>query len=265
MAKDETKGTPGTNPDGTPKDDSKGTPKDKGKLYTVAQIDKLKSDAAAMGQGRAEKVAEQEKGALTQELQTYKSRLDALEAQERESRLAEARGDSDKMRAFQREEAVSKRERQVEETLRDITKREGQIKADRAEIDKDRGVVSVAYVAAKHGLEPEDLEDLGITDPEQLEKVAVKLAAAKPKGEGEDADREAYQALETDAEKEAFLEAHPDFDKEAAEKLELDTGETAGGAGAIATLEKANEDFQAGKITEKQLQEAASKVPDKVK
>ena len=209
MAKDETKGTPGTNPNGTPKDETKGTPKDKGKLFTQAAIDRIKADSAKMGQGRAEVKAKQEKDDLTQELQSTKSRLDALERETGESRLAEARaGGDDSLRIYQREEAVRKRERQADERDGDLTRREGQVKTDRAEVDSDRGVVSVAYLAAKHGVAVEKLESYGITDPEALEKVAVDLAAAKPKGKGEDADREAYQALETDAEKEAFLEAH---------------------------------------------------------
>ena len=183
--KDETKGTPSDeSTKGTPKDESKGTPKDKGKLYTEADIAKIKSDSAAMAQGRAEKTANQEKEALTQELQSTKSRLDALEAQGREARLAEARGDSTKMHAFQSEEALIARERQADDRDRDLTRREGQLKADREEVDKDKGVVSTAYLAAKHGLKVEDLEELGDLSPEALEKVAVKLAAAKPKGEG---------------------------------------------------------------------------------
>ncbi len=183
---DETKGTPKDESNkGTPKDESKGTPKDKGKLYTVAEIDKIKGDSAKMGQGRAEKVAEQEKGALTQELQSTKGRLDALESQVNESRLAEARGDPDQLRLYQRDQAIAKRERDVESRDSDLTRREGQLKTDREEVDKDKGVVSIAYIAAKHGLETEELESLGISDHDTLERVAEKLAAAKPKGEGE--------------------------------------------------------------------------------
>ncbi|MBA7651171.1 hypothetical protein ES703_58986 [subsurface metagenome] len=211
--KDETKGTPGdeSKGKGTPKDESKGTPKDKGKLYTVAQIDKLKSDAAAMGQGRAEKVAKQEKDALTSELESMKGRFDALEGQANETRLAEARGDPVKLQAYQRDQAVGKREQVVADKERDLIRREGQVKTDRAEIDKDKGVVSVAYLAAKHGLEVEKLESYGITDPEALEKVAVDLAAAgkPPETEEEKTAREAREAA-------------------GEEKLELDSGEGSG-------------------------------------
>ena len=85
---------------------------------------------------------------------------------------------------------MTKRERQVGEKDRDFTRREGQIKTDRADVDKDRGVVAINVIAAKHGLEPEDLESLGISDPEALERVAEKLSPAKPKGEGEGGEAE---------------------------------------------------------------------------
>ena len=239
--KDETKGTPQDESKGTPKDESKGTPKKaKGKLYTEEAIAKLKSDSAAMAQGRAEKVAKQEKEALTQELQDNKNRLDALEREANESRLAEARGDPTKLRDYQRDQAAARLTREQADKGRDLARREAQLKIDREQVDEDKGVVSVAYVAAKHGLKTETLEELGITDLETLEKVAVKLAAAKPKepGKGDDADREAYQALETDAEREAFIEAHPDFEAE----LDLDEGGT-GGKGERTEQQKLDERY----------------------
>jgi len=170
---------------GLPSGETKGTSKDKGKLYSDAQIAKIKSDAAAEA-GRQRKTAEKERDALKQDLQSTTSRLDALERDINESRLAEARGDPDQLRIYQREQAITKLERQVAELQRDLTRREEQLKADRAEVDKDRGVVSIAYIAAKHGLKTEQLESYGISDPEVLERVAVDLAAAKPKELGEE-------------------------------------------------------------------------------
>lgn len=213
--KDDPKGTPGMNPDGTPKkdDSNKGTPKDKGKLYAAAEIDRIKADSASMGQGRAEKVAKQEKETLTQELQSTKTRLDALERETGEARLAEARaGGDDSLRIYQREEAVRKRERQADGREGDLTRREGQVKADRAEVAKDIGVVSIATIAAKHGIDQERLEKLGITDPEQLELVAEELVASgkPPETEEEKTAREAREAA-------------------GEEGLKLDTGEGAGG------------------------------------
>lgn len=163
------------------------TSKDKGKLYTDAQIAKIKSDAAAEA-GRQRKAAEQERDSLKQELQTTTSRLDTLEREVNESRLAEARGDPDQLRAYQRDQATTRRERELADRERDLNRREEQLKTDRAELDKDRGVVSIAYVAAKHGLETEELESLGISDQDVLERVAEKLAARKSaeSGNGED-------------------------------------------------------------------------------
>ncbi len=244
--KDDLKGTQADDSKRNSNDDSKGTPKkNKGKLYTDAQIAKFKSDSANMAQGRAEVKAKQEKDALDQELQSYKTRLDALEGERNEDRLAEARGDDDKMRTYQRENTLRTRERQADERDRDLTRREGQVKADRAEVDKDIGVVSIATIAAKHGIDQERLEKLGITDPEQLEKVAEELAAAGKAPETED-EKTAREAREAAGE----------------ESLDIDDGETAGGAGTLEALEQANEDFQAGKIDSKKLEEIAKKVKD---
>jgi len=176
--KDNSTATPGESSGGT-----KGTSKDKGKVFTDAQIAKIKSDAAAEA-GRQRKAAEQERDSLKQDLQSTTSRLDALEREQDESRLAEARGDPDQLRAYQKEQELKKLERQVTELQNDLTRREGQLKEERTQLDKDRGVVSIAYIAAKHGLETEELESLGISDPDTLEKVAEKLATAKPKEPG---------------------------------------------------------------------------------
>jgi len=198
--KDDTKGTPADESERNSKDDSKGTPKkDKGKLYTQAAIDKLKSDAAAMAQGRAEKVAAQEKANLTSELQSTQSRLDALEAQVNEARLAEVRGDPEKLTAYQRDQSTTQRERKVADLEKDLARREGLLKTDRAELDKDRGVATVAYIAAKHGLEVERLEKLGISDLEILERVAEEMKPAQPKGKGDEGDEGGEEQLDLDS------------------------------------------------------------------
>ncbi len=158
----------------------KGTSKDKGKLYTEEALAKIRSDAAAEA-GRQRKVAETERDTLKQDLQTVTSRLDVLSREMEESRLAEARaGGPETLSAYQKEQGTTKRERELQDQTRDLTRREEQLKADREAVDKDRSVVSVAYLAAKHGLEVEELESLGISDPEVLGRVAEKLAAGKP-------------------------------------------------------------------------------------
>jgi len=159
----------------------------KGKSYTDEQIAKIRSDAAAEA-GRQRKAAEDKSKRLEGELQSVTSRLDSIERERNESLLAEARGDPDKLRNYQSEQTLSQRQREFEKRERDIIQREEQYKVDVEQLSKDRSVVSVAYVAAKHGLEPADLEDLGISDPDQLDKVAERIAArgtaAKTGGEG---------------------------------------------------------------------------------
>ena len=163
---------------GQPSGGTKGTSKDKGKLYTDEAIAKIKSDAAAEA-GRLRKAAETERDSLKKQLESTNSRLDALERTENESRLAEARGDPEQLRVYQRDQTLTKRERDADDRDRDLDRREQQLKSDQEELDKDRGVVSIAYTAAKHGLDPEELESLGISDMDTLDKVAEKIAAGK--------------------------------------------------------------------------------------
>ena len=163
------------------------TSKEKGKLYTDAAITKIKSDSAAEA-GRHRKAAEQERDTLKQDLQSATSRLDDLERGIDESRLAEARGDPAQLTLYNREQTITKREREAGDKERDLAGRETQLKSDLETLATDKGVMSIAYLAAKHGLKTEELESLGISDPEVLEKVAEKLGTAKgkePEGEGE--------------------------------------------------------------------------------
>jgi len=88
------------------------TSKDKGKLYTAADILKIQNDAKSEA-GRLQKVAEQERDSLKGQLQTVSNRLDELDRKADEDRLAEARGDPDQLRIYQREQAIKERERQV--------------------------------------------------------------------------------------------------------------------------------------------------------
>lgn len=185
----------------TPDDTSsglKGTSKDKGKLYTVDAITKIKSDSAAEA-GRQRVAAEHERDTLKQALQSTTNRLDALEREANESRLAEVRGDPEQLKAYQREQSNSKLQRELDDLRRELAREKEQLKADREAVDRDRSVVSVAYLAAKHGLETEVLESLGISDPEILERVAEKLAGAKPKTEPGEGGEEGGEELHPDS------------------------------------------------------------------
>lgn len=177
----------------TPSDESeqssgetKGTSKTKGKLYTDAQIHQIKTTAGGEA-GRLRQAAERERDSLKEQLQSTSDRLNTLESERTESRLAEAQDNPEAARLLLREEALKRRTLQVEETLKDITRREGQVKADRTKVDEDRAVIDVAYVATKHGLAVERLEKYSHLDHETLEKVAEDIAAGKapsPLGEG---------------------------------------------------------------------------------
>lgn len=237
---DETKGSkdnltaePGGSSSGT-----KGTSKDKGKLYTEEALAKIRSDAAAEA-GRQRKAAELERDALKDRLEATNSRLDNLEREQNESRYAEARaGGSETLSAYQREQATIKQEKELQDKIRDLARREEQVKADREAVDKDRHVVSVAFLAAKHGLEPDALESLGISDPEVLERVAERLAGAKPAKEpGSELESEEIPSGE-------------------APELFSDSGEGTGGG--VGTLTAENVEGSSIAAVEKALEKASS-------
>lgn len=178
------------------------TSKDKGKLYTASEIDKIKSDAAAEA-GRLRKAAEQKADDLSKRLQSVTTRLDSIEKEREESRLAELRNDPESLKQYQREKELSKREREADERDRDLTAREQRVKDDSETLDKNRRVVTIAYVAAKHGLDAEELESFGITDEAALEKLAEKLSSVKVKPtvkEGETPEGETSGEDETQVE-----------------------------------------------------------------
>jgi len=87
----------------------------------------------------------------------------------------------------------------VADLEKDLARREGLLKTDRAELDKDRGVATIAYIAAKHGLEVERLEKLGISDLEILERVAEEMKPAQPKGKGDEGDEGGEEQLNLDS------------------------------------------------------------------
>jgi len=188
--KDKTSAEPGDTSGQT-----KGTSKDKGKTYTDEAIAKIKSDAAAEA-GRQRAKAERERDALKGELEATNSRLDALERTQSESQLADARGDPAALTAYQKDQDTARRARVLEDQERDLKRREEQLKADREAVDGDMAKVSIATIAANHGLETETLENLGISDHDTLDRVATQLAAAgKTKaptgdegGEGDEGD-----------------------------------------------------------------------------
>lgn len=159
------------------------TSKKEGKLYTTADIEKIKSDAITPI-GREKKAAEEKAANLERTLTTTKSRLDDLERERDESRLAEARGDPAALKIYQREQAIIRRERDVEAKETDVQTREAALKTERESIDGDKHKVNLAYIAAKHGIDQDELEGLGIRDAEALEKVAEKIAAKAKGGEG---------------------------------------------------------------------------------
>lgn len=159
--------------------------KPEGKFYTTADIEKIKSDAITPV-GREKAAAERERDELRKQNQSISQRLEAVEKEQNDNRLAEARGDPKALQIYQREQTLAKREREVATKESDVQSREAALKTEREAIDGDKHKVNIAYIAAKHGIDQDELESLGIKDADALEKVAEKLSASKGgAGEGE--------------------------------------------------------------------------------
>ncbi|OGN87681.1 MAG: hypothetical protein A2158_00075 [Chloroflexi bacterium RBG_13_46_14] len=144
--------------------------------------DKLVADAKASS-GRVRKISEleREKTRLSDALNSATSRLDDLERRMEEARYNEIKDDPVKLRTYQDERSVTKRERELEEREKGFNKTKTELEDRIAELEKANTTSTVNLIAARYNLKADDLLDLGITDPEKLEKVASKL---KPGDDG---------------------------------------------------------------------------------
>ena len=171
--------------------------KAKGKVYSPEDIRKLQSDAQA-AEGRKWKQVERERDQAQKDLATLTSRLDEIEQTNRARAYEEARTDpsGNALRTLQAETSVREREKKAQQREAEIARDVAQLNADREAWLAESGETMVSVVAAKHGVDPAALADLGITDRAILEKVAVKLKASTPVAHAEtkESDTEEYEA-----------------------------------------------------------------------
>ncbi len=157
--------------------------KTKGKSLSPEEERKLRSDAtAADGRYRLLLV---ERDQLKDQVGTLNTRLDEIETVQRTRAYEEARTDSsgNALRQIQADEAVRTREKKVQERENEAQRRDAQLKADREAFATESGETMVSVVAAKHGVDPERLAKLGITDKATLETVAADMKASTPTAE----------------------------------------------------------------------------------
>jgi hypothetical protein len=137
---------------------------------TIAQLNRELTEARQAGENTAA------------ELQRRQKQIDDAEME----RIGD---DPAKLSVFQTHRAAQERIAKAEAKEREATRILTEVKAGQEALAADKAEIAVAKLASKYKIPVEDLTDLGITDPEALERVAVRLAAKRvtttPKG-GED-------------------------------------------------------------------------------
>jgi len=159
----------------------------KEKTYTEQEVTKMVSDIKAAAGREQKKLADQIEAAR-QDAEKANQRLNELQKQIDEAELDKARDDPELLKLYQRKRETEDKVRSIESRERDLTKREAQLESDKKAIAEANAEAMVVEVALKYGLSIETLENLGITDREQLDKVAGAIATSKPppkEGEGE--------------------------------------------------------------------------------
>ena len=159
----------------------------KEKTYTEREVTKMVSDIKAAAGREQKKLADQIEAAR-QDGEKANNRLNELQKQIDEAELDKARDDPELLKLYQRKRETEDKVKDIESRERNLAKREAQIESDKKAIAEANVEAMVVEVALNYGLNIETLEDLGITDREQLDKVAAKIAAFKPppKKEGEE-------------------------------------------------------------------------------
>ena len=148
----------------------------KEKTYTEREVTKMVSDMKAAAGREQKKLADQIEAAR-QDGEKANNRLNELQKQIDEAELDKARDDPELLKLYQRKRETEDKVKDIESRERDLAKREAQLESDKKAIAEANVEAMVVEVALKYGLSIETLENLGITDREQLDKVAERIAA----------------------------------------------------------------------------------------
>jgi len=164
------------------------------KTYTEQEVEKAKNDALAAA-GRDAKSLETKEAAINareEAIKAEEAKIDEIRRQRDVEELAEARGDPDKLAAYQ-----AKKSREQEDT--DLKAQRSAIKKEREQLDRDKAEheaeikavketqleIELWKIAEAEGVDPVELKDmmkdLNLTTVEQA-KVAAKRLNKKPVG-----------------------------------------------------------------------------------
>lgn len=234
----------GDNTFGEEGDTSTDTPR----TYTEEQMQKVVNDTlakrgrelAAEHKTRADK-AERQVTSLQAQIAQSKAASEAL--QRRMDELEEAKfGDNADALSLHRSRQQLRADRaRLEQEKADLEKQQGDLEDDLAEAKAYKAKKEADTIAANYdGVDAQDLVDYTDGTPEKMEALAKKLGKPKPKGK-KGGSAEGGEGGEG-------ADLHPD------------DGATAGGLTGDKLLEKANDDLNQGKITNKRYQEIVASV-----
>jgi len=168
------------------------TPEDQAKTYTEEEIEEIKAKAAQdarVAAGRDAKSLETREAAINareEAIKAEEAKIEEIRRQRDVEELAEARGDPDKLAAYQ-----AKKGREQEDT--DLKAQRSAIKKDREQLDRDKAEheaeikaaretqleIELWKIAEAEGVDPVELKDmmkdLNLTTVEQAKTVAKRL------------------------------------------------------------------------------------------
>jgi len=151
-----------------------------GKIFKESEVTKMISDERAkFGRERAKLTSQIETtrsqhDSISKELDSTQSRIDALERQIRESKLD--RGDPASVQAFQEQESLVARERELKKREREQALKEVRFEGER----KTQFTERVSAIAERYGVEVADLENLGTSNISSIERYAKAVGKAMP-------------------------------------------------------------------------------------
>jgi chromosome segregation ATPase len=165
------------------------------KTYTFEEYSKLSKEKKATD-GRVKTLnadlakTQSERDEIKAELQETNSRIEELENNMREQRLASYRDDPEKLKHALAEDDVAVRAKDIDKRERTLKARQKEIEAREQYLNETTVKNLCSTLAAKYGADVNELLELGISDPEKLEKYAKRLGSSTKKPEEENKEDE---------------------------------------------------------------------------
>lgn len=158
------------------------TPKGKSVTLTQERLTEMLANASTEG-GRKWKT---KADALETTVTEVNQRLDEIQKGIDAEQLTKIGDDPTARAQFNSSIAVRDKEKTLKARETELNAGQEQLKSDREDFDRERGTFLIPKLATKYELDEKVLTDLGITDPDTLERVAQTLSGKEPPPEGDE-------------------------------------------------------------------------------